>query len=79
MVNDQPGSWPELSLGSTPKSGFKSMIITIFILILTQVNGQLDPSLIFGLKLILESGFKSMIITIFILALTRVNGPNSQP
>jgi hypothetical protein len=45
MVNGQPNLWPDSSLRSAPESGFKIMI-TIFIFMLTQVNGQPDPWLV---------------------------------
>jgi len=38
-VNGQPDPWPR----STPKSGFKTMIIIYFIIALTWVNDQPNP------------------------------------
>ena len=66
----QHGPWTEPS----PESGLKTMIITTFILMLTQVNGQ--PFLWLGPwpRLITKSGFKNTIITTFIFMLTQVNG-----
>jgi len=41
-VNDQPYLWYEPNSRLILESGFKTMIITIFILMLTQVNSQHD-------------------------------------
>ena len=54
---------------ATSKSGFKIMIITIFILTLTWVN-DLDPQPYLGSKL----SFKTITIIIFIFTLAWVNG-----
>jgi hypothetical protein len=42
MVNGQPDPWSNSSLRSALESDFKIMI-TIFIFMLTQVNGQPHP------------------------------------
>jgi len=67
---DLSDMWSELYLGSTSESGFKTMIITTFVLTLTRINDQtyswLGPCPVSTFKL----GFKAMIITTFIFTLT---------
>jgi len=65
---------------STPKSSFKTVIITTFIFALTWVNDQRNSWLRSYPGSILKSCFKTMIIIIFIIILTLENlGWLSQP
>jgi len=70
-VNNQPHSWLESCTGSTPKLSFKTMIIIIFIITLTQVNqsNDLDLNQEPGLcpESTFELGFKTILIIVFIL------------
>jgi hypothetical protein len=76
---DPPNSWIEPYHELTPDSGFKTMIITIFILVLPQVD-HLDPWLWPCPGSIALLSFKTMIITTFILMLIQVNRqPDSWP
>ena len=70
---DPPDTWSKFYYGSTTESSFKTMIIIIFILMLTRVNDQ--PHSWSGPcpGSTLESDFKTMVITTFILTLTRIN------
>jgi hypothetical protein len=67
--DDPPNMWPRPYPGSISELGFKIMIITTFILILTSIDGK--PHSWSGSTP--KSGFKNIITTIFILTLTWIN------
>jgi len=66
--------WPEHCLGSTPESGLQTMIIIIFIYILTL------PTRALGLVYVdYKLGFKTIIIKTFILTLNWIDPPDLWP
>jgi hypothetical protein len=73
--NDPPNTWPRPYPGSISELDFKIMIITIFILILTPINGKPHSWSGSTPKL----GFKNMITTTFILTLTWINPSRPKP
>jgi len=65
--------WLGLYPRSTTELGFKTMIITIFVLMLTWINGQPHSWTRSCPRSTPKLDFKTMTITIFIFTLTRVN------
>ena len=74
-----PNPWPEFDPGSTFELNFKTIIIIIFVFMLTRVNDQPNSWHKHGPNSTTELDFKIMIIIFFIFILTQVNDEPGRP